>query len=52
MTVIYLTDGSKVPVPEGYTVDRVLDILRECGHEAASILAADGTVTELVGEAA
>lgn len=52
MTVIYMSDGSKAPVPEGCTVERALAILRECGLEPVSVVYPDNTVTELVGEAA
>lgn len=52
MTIIYMTDGSKAPLPEGYTLEQALAILREVGLNPASVVYPDGTVTELVEEAA
>jgi hypothetical protein len=50
--IIYMSDGSKAPLPEGYTLERALAILREAGLTPASVKHPDGTVTELVEEAA
>lgn len=52
MTIIYMNDGSKAPLPEGYTVERAVAILREVGHTPVSVVYPDGTTVELVGEAA
>jgi hypothetical protein len=52
MTIIYMSDGSKAPLPDGYTVEEAIAILRETGLSPASVAYPDGTVTELVEEAA
>ncbi len=44
MTVI-LNQGWYVPVPEGYTLERVLELLRGAGHTPVSIRDEDGKVT-------
>jgi len=46
MTVV-LKDGSRVPIPEGYTLEEVLDILKEVGHEPAHLLDENGNHLEL-----
>ena len=50
--IIYMSDGSKAPLPEGYTLERALTILREAGLTPASVVYPDGSTVELVGEAA
>lgn len=45
MTVI-LKDGSRVPIPEGYTLEEVLDILKKVGHEPAQLIDDDGNPLE------
>ena len=32
MIVVY-TDKGKAPVPEGWKLERVIEILKECGHQ-------------------
>jgi len=46
MTVI-LKDGSRVPIPKGYTLDEVLDILKKVGHEPAYLIDENGNHLEL-----
>ena len=38
---VILKSGYVVPVPKGYSVDRVLEILRDMGHEPAVLKEAD-----------
>lgn len=40
MTVVYLKGGVKVPVPEGWTLEEVIRVLREVGHEVVEVKAA------------
>lgn len=52
-TITIITDdGSKAPVPEGYTPERVIEVLREVGLEPVQIRQADGTVIDLQAQAA
>jgi len=37
MTIVNLKGGRKVPVPEGYSIDRVVEILREVGLHPTSV---------------
>jgi len=41
--MILTADGEKVPVPEGYTPERVVEILRECGLTACYLDHGDET---------
>ena len=36
--VVILKDGSKVPVPEGWDLGEVLEVLREVGHEVRKVI--------------
>lgn len=40
--VIYTNIG-KVPLPEGWTLERAVEVLREAGHSVQRIEATDGT---------
>jgi len=40
MTVVYLKDGGKVPVPEGWTLEELIQVLKEVGHEVVEVRAA------------
>jgi len=40
---IFLKSGGRVPIPEGYTVKRALQILRDVGHEPTVVVMTDGT---------
>ncbi len=40
--VIY-TDIGKTPLPEGWTLERAVEVLREVGHTVLHIEAKDGT---------
>lgn len=51
MTLI-LIDGSLVPVPNGYTLERVLEILQEMGLIPVQIRREEGTTTDLKIKAA
>ena len=35
--IVLMTDGGQAPVPPGYSVERVVEILRETGHEPEAI---------------
>ena len=39
---IYLKCGGKVPIPNGYTVERALEILRDVGHLPTVVKTKDG----------
>lgn len=52
MTVVLLHNGWGVPVPNGYTVERVVEILRKEGHDPVSVKEADGTIRNLKEKAA
>tara|TARA_Y100000590_G_scaffold278505_1_gene312643 strand:- start:35 stop:196 length:162 start_codon:yes stop_codon:yes gene_type:complete len=43
MTVI-LNQGWYVPIPEGYTLERVLELLRDMGHTPVSVKDENGEV--------
>ena len=38
MTVVCLKDG-KVPIPEGWTLEEVIRVLKEVGHEVVEVKA-------------
>jgi len=40
--VVVMADGTKTPVPPGYTPERVVEILRGTGHEPVSVEDANG----------
>ena len=39
---IFLKCGGRVPIPEGYTVARALQILRDVGHQPTVVKDIDG----------
>jgi len=49
--VIY-TDKGKAPLPEGWTLERAVEVLREAGHSVQRIEASDGTDVSLPEEKA
>lgn len=49
--VIY-TDIGKTPLPEGWALERALEVLRETGHTVLHLEASDGSRVELPEQAA
>ena len=49
--VIY-TDIGKTPLPEGWTLERAVEVLREMGHTVLHIEAKDGSRIRLPEQAA
>jgi hypothetical protein len=49
--VIY-TDIGKTPLPEGWTLEQILRVLREVGHTVLRIEAKDGSEVQLPEQAA
>lgn len=49
---IILSNGWVAPVPEGYTAERVIEILREADLEPVQIVQEDGSTTDLKTKAA
>jgi hypothetical protein len=47
MIIIY-TDGGKAPVPEGWAVERVIEVLEECGHKVIKVEETDKETKEAV----
>jgi hypothetical protein len=49
--VIY-TDIGKTPLPEGWTLEQAIEVLREAGHTVLRIEAKDGSEIQLPEQAA